>query len=455
MATGFLGLKRLATAADGAGIRAASGYGLLRNDPAGVLALPEGFSYRIISVVGSKMDDGFRVPAAHDGMGAFAGPDGRTILVCNHELSAEHDDVSMFGPGLAGLRQVDATRLYDAGRGKRPMLGGTTTLVYDPRTGRAEREFMSLAGTDRNCAGGPTPWNSWITCEETSVRADSVFEKDHGYNFEVPASMDVGLVDPVPLVAMGRFRHEAVAVDTASGVIYQTEDMGDGLIYRYLPKVPGNPAAGGRLQALRIRERPSADTRNWRNPLTGAVDERFPRGERWAVDWVDLDHPESPEDDLRYRGFAAGAARFARGEGMWYGNGEVYFACTNGGEKQAGQVFRYIPSAVEGTVDEARDPGWLDLFIEPNDTDLMENCDNLTVAPWGDLFICEDRGSDCHVRGVTPEGELFTFARNELNDSEFAGACFSPDGSTLFVNIQWPGMTVAIRGPWDRRMRRG
>ncbi|MBT7867120.1 MAG: DUF839 domain-containing protein, partial [Opitutales bacterium] len=157
-------------------------------------------------------------------------------------------------------------------------------------------------------------------------------------------------------------------------------------------------------------------------------------------------------DDLRYTGFKNGAARFARGEGMFYGNGEIYFACTNGGAKKFGQIFRYRPSFNEGTPTEADAPGKLELFIESYDLELLKACDNLTIAPWGDIVICEDDGESSAIVGITPKGAMYKIGHLDM-DSEVAGACFSPDGTTLFVNIQKnPGQTLAITGPWRNRI---
>jgi secreted PhoX family phosphatase len=169
------------------------------------------------------------------------------------------------------------------------------------------------------------------------------------------------------------------------------------------------------------------------------------------VEWVEVDEVDSPANDLRKRGAAAGAAVFARGEGAWWGNDSAYFTMTNGGEKRLGQIFRYRPSPFEGTSNEAGRPGTLELFTEPNDNALLSNCDTLTVAPWGDLIICEDTGGVCRLVGVTPQGQYYVFGANGEADRELAGACFSPDGSTLFVNVQTPGYTLAITGPWNRR----
>jgi secreted PhoX family phosphatase len=443
---GFAGLRALVSrplsaAEPVAGARV--GFGPLA-EAQGSLRLPRGFSATIFSATGAEMDDGLLVPGQPDGMAAFAGPDGRVLLVRNHELGSDEIHFSAFGPDRARLARIDASRLYDRGNGSHPNLGGTTTLVFDPRTQRLERHFLSLAGTVQNCAGGPTPWGTWISCEEIADTPEPHAERPHGYNFEVTPGTKPELVRPVPLVAMGRFRHEAIAVDPRSGAVYQTEDIGDGLLYRFLPREPGRLAAGGRLQALALRSTAIADTRNW-------TKRAFPVGRPQPVTWIDLDDVDSPQSDLRWRGARAGAAVFARGEGAWQGNDAVYFAMTNGGANRLGQIFAYRPGPFEGTAREAESPGTLELFAEPNDSALLSNCDNLTVAPWGDLVICEDTSGVCRILGVTPRGEFYTIASHVEAGSEFAGACFSPDGSTLFLNVMTPGYTVAITGPWERR----
>lgn len=413
-----------------------SGYGPLRPDRLGFLDLPEGFAYTVISRAGEAMDDGFVTPDNFDGMGCLPLPDGKLALVRNHELSAGS------ARGAAGRDAVLANRLsgmavFGRTAGGTVMPGGTTTLVFDPASGRVERRHLSLAGTSTNCAGGITPWGSWLTCEETVI-APPQAERAHGWVFEVPATAR-GLVDPVPLKAMGRFRHEAVAIDPATGIAYLTEDRDDGLLYRFLPRVPGKLAEGGQLQALALADGGS-DSRNWHG-------RDFVAGARRALRWIDLDNVESPEDDLRQRGHAAGAVLFARGEGIHLGlaadgRAEFYFTCTSGGPGRLGQIFRHVPGADGGA-------GTLDLFVESSDPTLMDYADNLCVAPNGHLIVCEDRtgGKINHIRGVTPEGRIYTIAR--LNaDTELAGACFSPDGRILFVNAYAPGRTLAITGPW-------
>ncbi len=414
----------------------------LVRDPAGLLDLPPGFEYRAFSRAGDAMHDGLLVPENHDGMGAFRGPDGRVILVRNHELVTATNDAALGTALRERIGRLPRALVYDSGRGAAPGLGGTTTLVFDPRSGTLERHFQSLLGTYRNCSGGVTPWGSWISCEESTDRAGSSTESDHGYAFEVPASARAP-VTPSPLRALGRFYREAIAVDPASGCVYQTEDRDDGLLYRFVPEVAGDLARGGRLQALRIRDLPAVDTFN-RN----AAAPRFAPGQSFDVDWIDLDAPESPDDDLRQRGFARGAARFERGEGIAAAADGIRFTCTEGGAAELGQIWRYRPSPAEGRADESGAPGRLDLVYESADPSVLRNPDNLTLAPWGDLFVCEDSPDGDRLLALDARGDVRVFARHALGDSEFAGVCFAPDGDWLFVNVQEPGVTFAIRGPW-------
>lgn len=438
--TGFLALSRCTTKQE----QATGQQGIpLSSDPQQYIDLPEGFTYKIISRAGEKMDDGFLLPARPDGMGAFAGEDGRVIVIRNHENSPGSGEEGPFGKDNNLWSSINPKKLYDAGGSKNPSLGGTSTFIYNEATGIIERQYLSLAGTNRNCAGGVTPWNSWLTCEEDVSKKNETAEQDHGYVFEVPATAEIGLADPVPIVAMGRFNHEAVAVDPKTSIVYQTEDAGDGLFYRYIPDVPGQLIKGGRLQVLAIKDQKSMDTRNW-------DEQKIELNQQLAVEWIDIDNVMSPENDLRERGFEMGAARFARGEGIWFGEDELYFACTNGGPERCGQVFRYKTSPHEGTVGEEQAPGTIDLFAESPDKTILNKCDNLTIAPWGDVVLCEDNGKLNHIRGINQQGDIYTIGINRSSRSEFAGLVFSPSGKTLFVNIQESGETVAITGPWEK-----
>lgn len=452
VAMGFAGLQSILSRGAIAGmmerVGSGVGFGPMLPDPDGILDLPKGFLYRIISPMGATMDDGLVVPGKHDGMASFpymnddgsVDPD-RCVIVRNHEISDAHKTASPFGSQRQRLGLIDQSKVYDMGHG-RPSRGGCTTIVYNLNDQRVERHWLSLAGTEHNCAGGPTPWGSWISCEESVPVKGDRHEKDHGYCFEVPVTQEPKLAEPKPIEGMGRMNHEAVCVDPKSGIVYMTEDRHDSLLYRYVPDVPGKMHEGGRLQALVVLGRRSLDTRNWDAPLVKP-------GEPMACGWVTMDGLDAPQDDLRQRGFGKGAARFARGEGMWWGgkndqdpDGSAYFACTNGGKEGAGQIWRLTPDGMGAGMDA------LELFIEPNDPSVLQNADNITFSPWGDMFVCEDGFEPQFLVGVTPSGGLYKFGKNALNGSEFAGVCFSPDGSTMFVNLQGMGWTLAVTGAW-------
>lgn len=439
-----------ATAGSALPLQARSGNAdALRADPGQIIDLPPGFSYRVLSRAGDRMDDGFSVPGAHDGMAAFAGQGGCVILVCNHEMNPGWLQGSPFGGRYADLDEDLRARLYDRGDDTTPGLGGTTTSIYNPATGEVERQFLSLAGTEINCAGGATPWGSWLSCEECFEAPGTRFsgfrmvtrERRHGYVFEVPASA-TGLVAAQPIRAMGRFEHEACAVHAPTGIVYMTEDRHHGLFYRYIPDTPGRLADGGRLQALALAGRGTVMTHNWTQKPVIPLDEPL------ETAWIDLDDVDPVKNNLRLRGAEAGAATFARGEGLCNAGEGFAFACTNGGAARAGQVFMYTPSPAERTGAEIDQPGQLRLIAESDRTSLLQNCDNLTMAPWGDLIVCEDTAQHCGLVGIRPDGSQYPLADNAYSNSELAGVCFSPDGETMFVNIQYPGMTLAITGPW-------
>lgn len=435
-ALAFTGLA-LQSGAARAGIMATDpGYGPLQPDPAGLLELPPGFSYRILSSFGDAMNDGNVVPDRADGMGCFKLDNGRVALVRNHELQPKH---VADGPFARNGRLPDEA--FDRAGGS-ALPGGTTTLVLDPETLTVEQQYLSLVGTIRNCSGGVTPWNSWLSCEENVAGPADGVEKAHGWIFDVPA--DAGrLVKAEPLKAMGRFMREAAAVDPRTGIVYMTEDRDDSLFYRFLPDVPGSLHRGGRLQALAFTDKWLRDTRNWAGQKMAPGSWQFAR-------WIDLDDPESPNDDLRLRGAKEGAAIFARGEGIHWGQEELYFTCTSGGRAKQGQIMRYRPSRHEGKSRERSAPGRLQLFLESTDPAQYSFGDNLTVAPNGHLIVCEDQYGetvDNHLRGVTPFGEVYAFGRVRTQ-TEPAGACFSPDSKTLFLNLYSPTKTVAIRGPF-------
>ncbi len=397
------------------------------------LALPRGFSYRVIGVEGTPMSDGNVTPPKHDGMCALPLPNGNIRLIRNHEVENNPTPGGVMG---------DPAVAYDRGAG-----GGTTSLEVDPESREVVRDFISLNGTWRNCAGGPTPWGSWLTCEEAFYGPESGFGDLHGYVFEVPAAREEPVLGE-PIRAMGRFVHEAVAVDPTTGVVYQTEDLFRAGFYRYLPNDPYGPGgagdlrAGGRLQMLAVRDRPNYETH-----------ERQEVGRALPATWVDIDNPDpqgGPEDRQAVfeQGWRAGGARFSRLEGCYYADGNVYLVATDGGEEGMGQVWQYRP-APDGDGD-------LTLIFESPGQNVLERPDNICVSPRGGIVLCEDgHGRRQMLRGLTPDGKIFDLAKNLSNGSELAGATFSPDGQTLFFNIMgnpdngWRGMTFAVWGPWQ------
>jgi secreted PhoX family phosphatase len=401
-----------------------TGYGPLKADPQGLLDLPEGFSYRLISSLGDAMDDGGTVPDKADGMGCLDRGNGEIVLVRNHELVASDSAGGTIAKGF-GTHNGEI------------LPGGTTNIVLDAKTLEVKGEFRTLGGTIRNCSGGITPWGSWLTCEEAPTGPGQKYGDglaiNHGWVFEVPGDA-TGLVEPTPLRAMGRFNHEAACVDPETGIVYLTEDRDDGVLYRFIPSTPETLADGGRLQAMVIQG--LSDTRNWDGTKMAV-------GRSFKAQWIDMDEVEAPKDDLRTRAAAQGAALIARGEGIHMGEDELYFCSTSGGAKQLGQIFRLVPGrgGKEDTVE---------LFFESESKDQFNYGDNLCVAPNNHLIICEDQYTDVvdnHLRGITPEGVPYDFARLRLQ-TELAGGCFSPDGKWFFVNAYAPTRTLAITGPW-------
>ncbi|MFC0032215.1 PhoX family phosphatase [Micromonospora chaiyaphumensis] len=428
------------------------------------LHLPHGFQYRSFhdTEFPVTLDDGTRLPGRHDGMGAFRGPDGTVRLVRNHEVNNP-------GPAFG-----DAAAAYD------PMAQGGTTTIEVTRHGEVRRSWTSLNGTMMNCSGGRMPWGSWITCEETvngpdvgpdfTGASNVPLTQPHGFVYEVPAG---GQSDRAPVPAAGRFAHESVAYDPRGGHLYLTEDnfgYPSGF-YRYTPPVDpmkcGRLADGGRLQMLAVRGRRNLDL---------AAAQR--RHATYPVQWVDIDDPAprfpytpgevaptTNDQALTYvsrQGWARGAAYFSRLEGSAYDDGVVYFTATQGGGPAEtstgpvadgygnghGQVWAYDCRAQV-----------LRLVYESPGPDVLDFPDNVTTSPRGTLVVCEDNVDDNYVRGLTPRGELFDIALNRLvsstgadrSNDEFAGSTFSPDGHTLFVNIQASrGMTFAIWGDWSR-----
>ncbi len=408
-----------------------------------LLSLPKGFEYTVIGKAGGIMSDGRPTPRAHDGMATFrVGKELR--IVRNHEVSGGR----VPRPGSA----IGSANHYDEAAG-----GGATTLVIDPKTRLITRDFVSLSGTLVNCAGGPTPWGSWISCEETTIgktirtTAAGVkiggFTKPHGYCFEVFASANTNL-PPVALKSMGRFEHEAVAVDKKTGVVYLTEDWNPCGFYRFLPRRNKRLSEGGILQMLRITGQDQYDTR------TGQK-----QNVMLPARWVTIDDPDPAASDadtqaVSKQGRAKGGAIFARLEGCCTDDrGRVYFTATSGGNNRGGQIWRYDPVS--------RDDGRLTLLFESPGRSILDMPDNICLMPDSRLlFICEDSNyigeggtPENLIRILTPDGRIANFAINiapSAPRSEFAGTTFSKDGKVMFVNIQGAGVTCAVWGDWSK-----
>ncbi|MBW5484947.1 alkaline phosphatase PhoX [Streptomyces bambusae] len=413
----------------------AAGYGPLLPDPHGLLDLPEGFTYRVLSRAGDPLRSGEgTVPANCDGMAAFRAGRGGVRLVRNHE---NRTTAALRVPPVAGL-------VYDP-----DALGGCTVLSLDAHGG-VTAERVGISGTAVNCAGGRTPWHTWLTCEETEdTRGTAGYSRDHGYVFEVDPA-DPQRTGAVPLTALGRFAHEAVAVDPYRGVVYETEDAFDrpfGLFYRFLPRRPlggtGSLRAGGALEAMRVPG--VADLAAVQEP-----------GAEFPVEWVPVPDPSAARTPIRFQDFGRGGITHAQKlEGCYWGGTGVYFVSSyaRGREGAAadhfGQVWFHDP---------LRDRVRLEVVFGPA-TDVRlpgDSPDNICLAPDGGLMVCEDGGGEQYVFGVTRGGAVYPVARNadgigtaqKPEWGEFAGVTFSPDGRTMYVNAYAPGTTFAVTGPW-------
>jgi secreted PhoX family phosphatase len=449
------------------------GYGPPVNK--GDLWLPKDFNYQIIAWQGKVMSDGALTPGLFDGMGAYPGERSaagrrQTILIRNHENRELAEEIRVATkPGLEYDEQT-------FGGNTKVVIERSKTGSRDPMSGRAlydyevVADFAILAGTSTNCAGGKMPFRRWVTCEEVVKRSTNGIK--HGYIFEIDATSD-GPVPAVPVVAAGRFAHEAAA--WRDGVLYLTEDRGispdaalgaiGACFYRFIPDRKQFPSSnlaftGGQLQALKLAGEFHANMDFGRTI-------GFPN----PVEWVTIDAPDHDDDtdDNRDRlaGMTAtriqaqdkGAAYFDRLEGAWAtGSGptaRIYFDCTTGGPANLGQVWEYDPTR-----------SIITLIYESANPLTLRNPDNMVIVPeTRDILLCEDTYGDQSIRGLTRRGEIYDFARTITNSTEWCGACFDPVGHTLYVNQQGargmlpdgpPGaraVTYAIYGPFAARQR--
>lgn len=421
-----------------------AGYGALRpvkDQTTGLelLRLPEGFSYQSYGWVGDPMDDGTPTPGVHDGMAVTFDEDGTIIMSRNHEIAETGQPIG--GPGIT----------YD-----QRATGGCTNLEFNTDRGEWVKAWPSMSGTVRNCAGGPTPWGTWLTCEETTLGPGDEYggktfdyAQTHGWVFEVQPQ---GESDPRPIKGLGRLWHEALAIDPATGIVYETEDRTDAGLFRFVPNKPGQLHEDGKLQMLGVKEHP-------------VLKNGLQIGQTFDIHWVDIEDAERADRPGTYdhqgvhgQGVDAGGSIFNRLEGAWYADGRVYITSTEGGDAKKGQVWEINPG--EQT---------LTLVFESPGRHVLDMPDNLCVSPRGGIVLCEDgKNVPLRLHGLTPDGRLFAFVANmtdfstqpykrdvsgrtfdvDYRNSEWAGATFSRNGKWLFANLQRPGITFAITGPW-------
>ncbi|MEY2516752.1 MAG: uncharacterized protein QOJ89_4110 [bacterium] len=429
-----------ASASSGSAPPGPAGYGPLIDDPAGLLSLPAGFSYKIVAESGTTtLDSGEPTPSDPDGTASFVRHGGNgSVLVVNHEISGTEPWPV---PHITGFVYDPAAK------------GGTTNIEVD-KDGNRVREYVSLAGTHNNCAGGKSPWGTWMTSEEAESAPNQT--KPHGYVFEVdPYDQDANR-DPKPIKALGRYAHEALVVDPDTGTIYLTEDAGtpNGLLYRWTPPASVLPLDKGVLRTLAddagVLEVLKAST------LSGAhvsdLSVATTPGTTYRAAWVTVSDRDAVIKSIRKQFTDDQVTRSRKLEGMWWGEGGAYFACSfarfsdGSAAQHDGQIWFIDP--LTQTIELK-----LRFAYTPSDQDGdVDGPDNITVSAYGGLILAEDGDGSNHLVGSSASGETFFFARNEdSGDSEFTGPNFSQNKKILFANIQSPGWVFAIQGPFVKQ----
>jgi secreted PhoX family phosphatase len=401
-----------------AGAVATAGYGLLAPRRGIADDAPASSLFADLGPLGDPDANGIRLPAGYSSR----------VLAVSGRMPARRSDYRWhtFPDGGAVFPASDGGWAY-ANNSEFPERGGAGVLRFDAN-GEVVDAYPILTGTSLNCAGGPTPWGTWMSCEERG--AGQVWECEP---FGTP---EQAVVHP----ALGRFHHEAVAVDPFNRVLYLTEDHPTGRFYRFVPSARDWPEAAprprlqqGRLQVLRIE----ALTDNQYPPTE--LDLASPQ----AVVWADVVQPLTPQLAVRESlGEQAPGTVFKGGEGLWYFEGLVYFST-----KGDNRIWALDPSTqtLQTIYDFAT--------AEPPDN-ILSGVDNLTVSRYGDVLVCED-GGDMQLCAILPDGSVKAILQvTGQDESEITGPAFSPDGRRIYFNSQrgsldgrGTGITYEVRLP--------
>lgn len=364
-----------------------SQIGSLSSADSNGVRLPSGFTSRVVASAGRRVQRSWWNRTNYtwhiyaDGGATFATPDGGWVYVSNSE-----------SPSFLG--------------------GGVGAIRFD-RNGNIADAYRILGGTNINCAGGPTPWNTWLSCEE--IDFGRVYECD-------PFGQNAAEVRP----ALGYFKHEAAAVDPNTGIIYMTEDEPDGRVYRFVPSafVPGQrpDLSSGTLEIAEVEN------------VTG------------RMIWRAVPDPNPSLFSTPTRRQVAASTAFNGGEGIWYADGQVYFTTKGDNRVWCLQLNTQVLTVVYDAATAANP--------------ILTGVDNITVSGSGQLLVAED-GGDMQIVVIDQAGDVAPLLQVvNQQESEITGPAFSPDGSRLYFSSQRGsrlfnngrglGITYEVTGPFSR-----